>query len=163
MSRISLDEKRSRILGMGMFALVGLIAAAVGIYLLAGRISDMKRCTEQVPAVVVDLEKVVSRGSKKSVTYAPVFEYEYKGTTYHYTSPISSRPPDYERGERATLKIDPNAPNVAYVEDKTAIMFIIICLGFGVLFIGFGGVGIIRTLSGKKSKDTLTQDKDTLE
>lgn len=163
MSKVSPDDKRTQIIGLSLFALVGLIAAAVGIYLLAGRISDKKRCTEPMTAVVVDLEKVVSRGSRKTVTYAPVFEYEYHGTTYHYTSPISSKPPDYERGERVTLMIDPNDPNVAYVKDKTAMMFIIICLGFGVIFAGFGGIGIIKTLSGKKAKDTLTQDKDTLE
>lgn len=163
MSKVSPDDKRTQVLGFSLFALAGLIAAAVGIYLLAGRISDKKRCTEPVPAVVVDLEKVVSRGSKKSITYAPVFEYEYHGMTYYYTSPISSKPPDYERGERVTLMIDPNYPNVAYVDDKTAMTFIIICLGFGVLFVGFGGIGIIKKLSGKKSKDTLTQDKDTLE
>lgn len=155
MSKLSPDDKRTQLIGLSLFALVGLIAAAVGIYLLAGRISDKKRCTEPVPAVVVDLEKRVSRGSKKSITYAPVFEYEYHGTTYHYTSPISSKPADYERGERVTLMIDPNDPNVAYVKDKTAMVFLLICLGFGVIFVGFGGIGLIRTLSGAKEKDKI--------
>lgn len=163
MARAILDEKRTQVFGFSLFALIGLIAAAVGIYLLSGRISDKKRCTESVTAVVVDLERVVSSGSKKSITYAPVFEYTYHGTTYHYISPISSRPPDYRRGETASLMIDPNDPNIAYVNDKTATMFILICLGFGVLFAVFGGVGIIRTLRAPSAKDTLPNGKDTLE
>lgn len=153
MSGISSDNKRGQLIGFGLFALFGLIVLVVGIGLLAQRLSDKKRCTEQVPAVVVDLERRVSRGSKKSVTYAPVFEYEYRGNTYQYVSPISSKRPDYERGERVTLMIDPNDPNAAYVSDKTAMMFIIICLGFGVIFVGFGGIGFKIKLSAKdKSK-----------
>lgn len=155
MSKVSPDDKRTQIIGLSLFTLVGLIAAAVGIYLLAGRISDKKRCTESVPAVVIDLEKRVSRGSRKSVTYAPVFEYEYAGKTYQYVSPISSKPADYERGERVTMMIDPNDPNVAYVNDKTVTMFIVICLAFGVIFAAVGGIGIVKTLSGTKDKDTL--------
>lgn len=155
MSKLSPDDKRTQLIGLSLFALVGLIAAAVGIYLLTGRISDKKRCTEPVPAVVVDLEKRVSRGSKKSITYAPVFEYEYHGTTYYYRSPISSKPADYERGERVTLMIDPNDPNVAYVKDNKAMVFLLLCLGFGVIFVGFGGIGLIRTLSGAKEKDKI--------
>lgn len=155
MSNASPNEKRSQLLGYGIFLLAGLAAAVVGFVLLAGRISDKKRCTEPVTAVVVDLEKVVSRGSKKSVTYAPVFEYEYRGATYQYISPISSKPPDYERGETVQLMIDPSYPHVAYVNDKTAMTFIIIVFGFGAVFLGFGGVGLFRTLSGAKEKDII--------
>lgn len=161
MSNSSPNERRNQLLGYGIFLLAGLAAAVVGFVLLTGRLADKKRCTEPVTAVVVDLEKSVSGGSKKSVTYAPVFEYEYQGTTYRYISPISSSPPDYERGETAALMIDPNYPNVAYVRDKTAMLFIIIVFGLGAVFVGFGGVGLFRTLFGAKGKDTLTQDTYT--
>lgn len=49
MSKTSSDDKRGRIMELSLFALIGLIAAAVGIYLPAGRISDKKRCTEPAP------------------------------------------------------------------------------------------------------------------
>lgn len=145
---ISSDDKRGQVMGLGLFTLVGLIALVVGIVMLSERSSDKKRCTEPVSAVVVDFEKRSSR--RHRTTYAPVFEYEYAETTYRYVSSMSSKKPAYSRGDKTTLMIDPNDPNVVYMQDNTTERISIACLIFGIIFATFGGIGIKITLSDKR-------------
>lgn len=148
MSIISSDDKRGQVMGLGLFTLVGLIALVVGIVMLAERSSDKKRCTEPVSAVVVDFEKRYSR--RHRTTYAPVFEYEYGEIKYTYVSSVSSKKPDYSRGDKTTLMIDPNVPTVVYMQNNTTERFSTVCLISGIIFATFGGIGIKITLSDKR-------------
>lgn len=82
---------------------------------------DKGICTEQVTVKVVKMEKHTSHNTAgkrhgTSTTYAPVFEYEYEGEKYTYTSTIASNPPEFSTGERVTIRVDPNAPNKTYYE-----------------------------------------------
>lgn len=157
MSKPSSNDKRGQLIGLSLFALCGFIAAAVGIVLISARISDKKRCTEPVPAVVIDLRsKYSGKAGHRHITYAPVFKYEYGGKTYTYVSRVSSRPAAYSRGDTTTLMIDPDDPNVVFVpNDKPERLIIIVCLAFGVIFATFGGIGIVKTISGTRKKETI--------
>lgn len=156
MSKSTLNSKQGQIMGLSLFLAVGLILAAVGAVILAQRLSDKKRCTQSVPAVVVDLVKKTSHRKKHtSITYAPVFEYEYAGKTYQYESGISSRPAAYNVGDKVTLMIDPNDPHKAFEPGKSVWVIIIVCIAIGGLFAAIGGIGLITALSKKKTKDTL--------
>lgn len=147
MSRIFSDDKHGQLMKLGLFTLVGLISLVVGIVLLSGRSAEKKRCTEPVPAVVVDFEK---RHSEHRIKYAPVFEYEYGGKKYTRVSRVASKKPDYSRGDKTTLMIDPNDPTVVYMQDDAMKNIITICLVFGIIFSTFGGIGIKITLTNPK-------------
>lgn len=148
MSGISTNDRRNQLMGLGLFLLVGILCAVVGIYLLYRHISVKNRCSEPVSAVVTDMKSHSSAGMHKWITYAPVFEYEYRGKKYTYISDVSSDPPSFRRGDEVELMIDPDDPNIVFVtEDKSERWIIAGALAFGIIFTAFGGIGIKKMLS----------------
>lgn len=148
MPEILTKDKRDQLMGLGLFMLVGILCAIVGIYLLSRHTYLKNRCSEPVSAVVIDMKGHSTAGARKKVTYAPVFEYEYGGKKYTYTSDVSSDPPSFRRGDEVELMIDPDDPNVVFVtKDKSERWIIAAALAFGVIFTLFGGIGIKKMLS----------------
>lgn len=80
--------------------------------------SHLRRvCTDKVEAVVQENVEQVSgsqaiSGLKNSrvLTFAPVFQYEYKGQAYRIQSSTSHNPPKFKVGERVALLLNPSEP-----------------------------------------------------
>lgn len=104
---------------------------------------DKGSCTEPVTAKVVRMEKHTSRSTGKhhrtSITYAPVFEYEYNGKQYTYTSTVAANPPEFTTGEQVAIWVNPGSPNEIYYEPGTSSVL---------LSIVFRIVGGIAAISG---------------
>lgn len=130
-----------------IFILVGIGAA------LIPKIKSRK-CTEPVMAQVVELIPIQntstnSKGHRQSsVTYRPVFIYNYNGKDYREESMTSSYPPAFKVGEEVMLKIDPNDPTDFYAPSDKTIVFV------GTIFAGMGGfflfIGILVAIAAKK-------------
>ena len=92
------------------------IFLSVGIIISASDKKRKKICTEQVSATVIENKKVSSgyRGHH-SVSYTPVFRYEYKMKEYIAQTAFSSNPPAFSEGETMEIFIDPSSPQKIYV------------------------------------------------
>ncbi len=90
-----------------------------------------KRYSEEVKAVVVANEKYEShqksKKNKDSKACAPVFSYEYNGKEYNVTGSSYKYPPEYEVGDKVTIKIDPDDPEkISVPADKKNVIIGII-------------------------------------
>lgn len=148
--QITVSSARARMALWAIFMVAGAIAAAVAFLLLLGRGADKKRCTEPVAAVVVDYETVVSKSKEFRSTYAPVFEYEYRGQTYRHKSSISTNPPRFQIGQRVELMIDPNNPATAYDKSGAADAACVIVIAASGIFLFLGIFGV--SLNSKRIK-----------
>ncbi|MDE5861415.1 MAG: DUF3592 domain-containing protein [Ruminococcus sp.] len=109
-----------------------------------------KRCTESVTAEVVENIVVKSRTKSKhssniSITYKPVFDFDYNGTSYRVESNVSSKPALFEVGEKTEIKVNPEVPEEIYVPaDKTAKYIGIIFATAGTVFLIAGILVILK-------------------
>lgn len=155
--KVVVTSAKARMALWAIFVVFGAILALVALMLLLGRGNDKKRCTQPVTAVVVDNETRRSKTMKNhSFTYAPVFEYEYRGQTYRHESSISTNPPRFQVGQRVELMIDPDNPATVY--DKSGVAdaacFIVLAASAVFMFIGFFGV----SLNAKRLKQNKTDE-----
>lgn len=133
---------------------VGILFFVIGT-VLSIAFGDNGKCTEEATAVVVEMVEHKPKGSsmKRRSTYAPVFEYEFGGKQYTYTSSTSSYPPQFSVGEQVTIKVNPNNPNEIYYKPSAAIVMITI------VFRIIGGlvavVGVIMLIAGKAKNKPL--------
>lgn len=81
------------------------------------RASKLKRCTQPVTAVCVDVS--TSTSGKTGTMYCPVWEYTANGSTYRYSSGAYSTGEKTQTGDTSELMINPNDPQDAYVSSKT--------------------------------------------
>ena len=99
-------------------------------------ISDKKRkkiCTEQVSATVIENKKNLS---DYSVSYTPVFRYEYKMKVYITQASFSSVSPEFSKGETMKIFIDPSSPHKIYVpQTKINLILEIIFMLIGVIIL----------------------------
>ena len=123
-----------------ILCIIGAVFLLFGTFFLSGY-GDKDSCTEQVTARVIRMEKRTSHSSGKhhrtSTTYAPVFEYEYNGKKYTYTSPIANNPPQFDAGEQVTIWVNPDSPNKIYYEPSGGAVFLTI------VFRIMGGIALI--------------------
>ncbi|MDE6727633.1 MAG: DUF3592 domain-containing protein [Oscillospiraceae bacterium] len=109
---------------------------------------DNGKCTEEATAVVVEMVEHKPQGhNMRRITYAPVFEYEFGGKQYTYTSSTSSYPPQFSVGEQVTIKVNPNNPNEIYYKPSAAIVMITIVFRIIGGFVAV--VGVIMFIVGK--------------
>lgn len=70
--------------------------------------------------------------SGRSITYSPIYVYEYKGKTYHAGSSFSMAPAAYKIGDKVEIVINPDDPTQIYDPEmaekmsKAPILFIVI-------------------------------------
>ncbi len=120
------------------FIVIGVIVAAIGIFLIYRAYHDNGSCTQSCEAVVADIEshrKGKEINENKEV-FVPVFEYEYKGEKY-VRAGSSVRYDKFEKGDKVTILIDPDRPQNIYIQpdflDNLLYYFIIFTGGFSVL------------------------------
>ncbi len=118
---------------------------------------DKGSCTEQVSARVVKMIEHKSGGTsvkhnKTSTTYAPVFEYEYEGKQYTYTSTVASNPPEFTKGQLVMIRVDPNAPNNIYFEPSgsSVLMSVVLRIVGGAAAVGGVAMLIVSIVKSRK-------------
>lgn len=105
-----------------IFAFVGLCFLAFSIIMTIIPKNQEKKCTEEVTAVVVDMNEMRSthKSGKRhytTTTYAPVYRYEYNGEEYTKKSNLSSSNPKFSLGDKVKIMLDPNDPTNFYAPD----------------------------------------------
>lgn len=81
------------------------------------RASKIRRCTQAVTAVCVDVN--TSTSGKTGTMYCPVWEYTAGGSTYSYSSGIYSTGDKTQTGDTTELMVNPNDPKDAYVSSRS--------------------------------------------
>lgn len=135
------------------FIIFGLVFVIAGGFAFAQPKIKAQHCTESVPAEVTEnithKSSTHSTGGRRSkhrssnttsISYQPVFEFEYNGQSYTVKSDHSSNPPAFDVGEKVELKINPDDPTDFYAPaDNTYNLLGIIFAGLGLIFavIGF--------------------------
>ena len=141
--------------------IVGLACAAVGGVLLYNRFSDKAACTEKVQGVVIEL-RATKTGKKnhKKTAYAPVYQYDYQGTTYTYVSNVYSSPAPFSEGEQIDIMVDPTDPEHIFVPDDNGSLILgLVFGGIGLIFvISCGGLLIGKAVKKKKSALTVEDE-----
>lgn len=128
-----------------IFAFVGLCFLAFGIVMTIIPKNQEKKCTEEVTAVVVDMDEIKSTHRTKkrhytTTTYAPVYRYEYNGKEYTKKSNVSSSNPKFTEGDKVKIMLDPNDPTKFYVPDDNTMSIL------STIFLSIGGVFVLVSI-----------------
>lgn len=118
---------------------------------------DKGSCTEQVSARVVKMVEHKSRDNtgkhhKTTITYAPVFEYEYDGKQYTYTNTVATNPAEFVTGELVTVWVNPSSPNKIYYEPSGSSMLLSIVFR---IVGGIAAIGGLALLIVRKAKNQI--------
>ncbi len=133
------DGKKSIILVLSIFIIFGLFFGFVGIFISNSDEGTKETCTDEVIATVIDLK--VSRNDDRTITYTPIFEYEYDGYTYRESTKTYSSTFDktFEKGTTWTIFVNPEKPSLIYCDEigetSKVISIIFECFGFGMALI----------------------------
>lgn len=137
--RETCDGKKSIILVLSIFIIFGLSFGFVGMFISNSEDGTKETCTDEVIATVIDLK--ISRKDDRTITYTPIFEYEYDGYTYRESTKTYSNTFDdiFEKGTTWTIFVNPEKPSLIYCDEigetSKVISIIFECFGFGMALI----------------------------
>ena len=112
--------------------IVGLLFAAVGIYILKSGEDKVKRCTVEAVGTVVEIQEETTTDSDgTSITYHPVLSYKVEGKTIKSKSPVGTSNKKYNVNENVDILYNPNKPEEFIIKgDKSlnimGIIFVIL-------------------------------------
>lgn len=137
--------------------LISMVFLGIGVFLLVKDGNEKKECTVPVTAEVVDIVTNTTGAINKSITAAPVYQYEYAGSTYQVQSSLYQNPIPLYRGDVVDIFIDPNDYEHIYspaeTKNKPIEIIFIVLGGFATLFFAFlsgkSFINFIRCLSRK--------------
>ena len=133
--------------GMNVGRLVGTVFLAIGLIVLGVdgflMYRDYQFQKRAVPATGTLADYVTHYSSDDdggtTLMYASIYEYDYRGKRYTYTSNTSSSSPSGEIGEKVEVLVDPDNPEDITVNTFWERWFIILFLTlFGGIFAGVG-------------------------
>ena len=141
--RVNRASNANPVLVMGIFFIVGILTCIIAIVIGINQNKLKARCTAEVTAIVIENveKKDTDDDGGTSITYAPVFSYNYNNRDYMRQSSVSSNPPKYSVGEQTVLMINPDKPEEYYNSDGQFGIVIIAILG--IVFVIIGGFGTI--------------------
>ncbi len=98
------------------FGGIGIIFICVAIGLIISNKRKRGVCTQPVPAVVVNIERMDSTSTDgiRMVSWFPIFEYWYGGISIQKRSSMGSAHQDFYIGQRVQLYLNPQNPNEFY-------------------------------------------------
>lgn len=121
----------------GIFLLVGIIFASLGMLFINNDKKLKEQCTESVQA------EVVSFKYSQDGLASPVYEYEYNGTIHSFSNNSYSSSPLHGVGEKTELMINPDNPRQVYVPGDTVGSIGKIFAFMGFLLIGVALLAVI--------------------
>ena len=105
--------------------IVAIVFIIVGKVVLGAEESKSERCTEVVNATVIDFAESTSTDDDgdETITYTPVFSYEYNNKEYesHMNTYSSDADDKFEYNKDYTIRINPSNPEEIYVEEMAAV------------------------------------------
>lgn len=149
------EDKKKALIAFAALTIFGMVFFLFGAFML-NSYGDKKSCTEPVDARVVRLVEHKSsstgRHKRRSVTYAPVFKYEYNGTEYTYESTVGTYPAEFSSGEHVTVWVNPSDPKKIYYEPGSG--SVTLCLIFRIVGGGIAVGGLIAFVVRLVKKDS---------
>ena len=126
--------------------IVGIIFIGVGIFMYISNNNLVKKCTEEVEAVVVDMKEDFSSDDDGDIyTYYPIIEYRVDEETIKSTMSKGSSNPEYKLGDKVTILYNPNNTKEFIIKgDKSSGIFSFVFMGLGVLVTVFGVITLFR-------------------
>ena len=122
-----------------VFSLVGLLLAAIGIFIWIRTQAFLSTAQETKGTVI---RMVSSSSSEGGISYAPVFKFTtIQGQVIEVEEKISSNPPQFQTGQVIDILYDPQDPNRARVKKWFNLYFVPLLLGgMGLIF---GCIGVV--------------------
>lgn len=132
MHRLQKEPSKRFFVAFGIIAAVFLIG---GVNLFLYDCNLRKSCIALVEAVVA--ENVRNHDSRNGNAVAPVFEYEFNGTSFRIESNVATYPPRLKVGERVNLLVNPENPGT-FVEEGSVLLRLVsaVMVAVGALFLG---------------------------
>ena len=126
--------------------IVGVIFLGVGIFMFIRNNNLIKKCTEEVDGIVVDMkEDYSSDDDGTSYIYYPIIEYKVGEEIIKGTMDKGSSNPSYKIGDKVTILYNPNNKNEFIVKgDKSSSIFSVVFIGLGILVIILGIVLLFK-------------------
>ena len=120
--------------------IVGVVFIATAAFIYIRNQNLIKNCTEEVTAIVVDMESEFSSDNNGAdYMYYPVVEYKVGDDTIRATMDKGSSMPAYDINEEITIKYNPNKVSEFIVKgDSTSSIFSIVFGVLGLLVTGYG-------------------------
>jgi len=122
-----------------VFGLVGLLLAAIGVFIWMRTRAFMSTAQETKGTVT---HMISSSGSEGGMVYAPVFKFTtIQGQVIEVEEKVYSNPPQFQTGQAVDILYDPEDPNRARVKKWSSLYFVPLLLGgMGMIF---GCIGIV--------------------
>ena len=126
--------------GVKVGAIIFSVFAAAGlIFVIVSLLKKISKCNVELEAEISDISTKDMNGT---TTYAPVYSYYYEGQAYEQTSGVYVNTPGYRVGEKVTIHINPNKPEML-LDKKRDLKTLIV---FAVVFALFLVIGICMLL-----------------
>lgn len=129
---------------IAVFSLVGKIFVAVGTILIGVAVLVFYLKHQSIAQREVSTGVVRGLYPNHGGAYAPLIAYSFRGQSLTYQSYVYTSPPEYHRGEKVTIYINPDDPSDILIDsftDRWVDSLVIGCLG--IFFFGFGFLFII--------------------
>lgn len=142
-------NKKGTVSAILIFAFVGLIFFAVGLFITVSDSKKNSRCTAETDAIIVDYAQEID-----AAAYTPVVSFDVNGFNYQTHNNFYSSSRKYKLGESVKIHYDPDNPFTFYIngDHSKKIFSLIFCVIGGITFI----IPIIIIISSHKSKNNMT-------
>lgn len=119
------------------FGFIGLVFLCIAFGLIITGKKKRTVCTQMVPAVIVDVERMdsTSTDGTSMVSWFPVYEYWYGGNRIRKRARIGSARQDFYVGQRVELYLNPQNPNEFYCPVEKNKLVEAVFLGVGCLLL----------------------------
>lgn len=127
--------------------LAGLIALGLGIYMLIDGYKLFERCTEEITATIVQIEKEAQYDEDYGTIeyYYPVIEYKVNGEVYSGKSSSGFDVNKYKVGQKIKIFYNPNSIDEFIIsKDKTSSILGVLCIVGGIIFLTGGIISFMK-------------------
>jgi len=135
-------EKKSSqgIGGLIVMFLLGALCTSIGFFSIKRNKKLKVVCTTVTTGEVTGHHRHRSGGSKPSTSYYPEFSFTANGKLYEKRSMVGTPRPRFDKGQKITVKFDPNNPDDYYIEEdglSNVVFYLFLVVGIIMLIAAF--------------------------